>query len=71
MKKTSKTAASDATQKPALGIDDDPTILAIVSDMVRREESQVRRAPRKLGEPEVLRRAHPSLLLLDTPHRFI
>ncbi|HYP21665.1 MAG TPA: hypothetical protein VEY08_16470 [Chloroflexia bacterium] len=71
MKKTGKTAASEASPKPALGIDDDPTILAIVSDIVRREESQVKPAPRKSGEPDVLRRAHPSLLLLDTPHRFI
>jgi hypothetical protein len=71
MKKTSKTAAPVATQKPALGIGDDPTILAIVSDMVQREETRVKRARRRLGEPEVLRRAHPSLLLLDTPHRFI
>ena len=71
MKRTSKTAAPEATQTPAPGINDDPTILAIVSDMVQREESRVKRAPRKLGEPEVLKKAHPSLILLDTPHRFI
>jgi DNA-binding response OmpR family regulator len=71
MEKTSKTTAPEATQKPSLGISDDPTILAIVSDMVQSEESKAKRAPRGPGEPEVLRRAHPSLLLLDTPHRFI
>jgi hypothetical protein len=71
MKKTRKAAAPEATRGPGLGIDDDPTILAIVTDMVQREEAQGRQAPRKAGEPEVLRRAHPSLLLLDTPHRFI
>jgi hypothetical protein len=71
MKRTGKKAAPEATQEPIHNLSNDPTILTIVSDMVRDEESRVRRVARGLSEPEVLRRAHPSLLLLDTPHRFI
>lgn len=71
MKRTRKERAPQATQKPAVSLEDDPTILAIVSDILQHEAPSVKRVANRLGEPEVLRRAHPSLLLLDTPHRFI
>jgi DNA-binding response OmpR family regulator len=71
MKRTKKARAQEASQKPVLGMEDDPAIAAIVADILQHEEPKVKRVRGRLGEPEVLRRAHPSLILLDTPHQFI